>query len=196
MADRRGRPEVDDQAVMGRVAEYLVDAEEQGRPRSPRAAILRALGQREDNDTQLRRLQRKWKQRGEVLLAAERERRARRHAEAQGTLPPNYGALGLREVMKRVQDDMLRVTRLQKEAMRIQDFIANLPQPPDALARASRVVDEIGGAPITEDAMLRLARASEQMQRLFEKDGMEKLAERYEQAVRNAPLARRGGTPS
>jgi hypothetical protein len=76
VSTRRGRPSIDDDAALRQAAEHIVDAEERGERRTARAAILRAIAGRSRGhspDATVRRLQRKWRQRGQHFLAEVRE---------------------------------------------------------------------------------------------------------------------------
>jgi hypothetical protein len=78
MATRRGRPTIPDDPALRRIAEHLIDAEERGIRLSTRAAIQRACIGRGGHSAEatLRRLQRKWSDLGQALLAETRRSRA------------------------------------------------------------------------------------------------------------------------
>ena len=63
----RGRPAIDDDALLRKIAAKLAKNPQQ----SPRSAIVQALP--EFSDSAVRRLQRKWRERGEAYLKAARE---------------------------------------------------------------------------------------------------------------------------
>jgi hypothetical protein len=176
MGKRTGRPAIEDLPALRRVAEHLAEMEEKGRPCSVRAAILQtAIGKVAGNSGSavLWRLQRKWRQCGQDLLADARERRAaaRRAAAYTGT-PGGIGevarlaALGhTREVQEMLRD----ISRAQEEFQRTQDLIRRTFEPyASELQRTQQMLRDLFPAQDLQQ-MLRdaqeLRRAQQQMLR-------------------------------
>ena len=146
MANRRGRPPVDDQAALRRVAEYLVDMEERGSRCSVRAAISRTSGQVAGNSRDADLWQRKWRGEGKALLAAARERKmsARR--------APVYGSLDCASELVR---QTLADARFAGEMLQHQEALRRVFKHEEALRQAFRPLEELRRVLEDQDALRR-----------------------------------------
>lgn len=181
MSNRRGRPPLDDRAALRRVAEHLVDTDQQGSPCSVRAAILRTSGQVVGNspDAVLWRLQRKWRREGQALLAeAKRRRGEQRWLKAAffaetGTIGSQVhdlaqaleqGALPFQQALRRIEEHVRAVQRQHEATERqleefarpcrdLESSMRELMRPNDALERVWRFEGQIRAG--LEDAMRR-----------------------------------------
>lgn len=147
MGKRTGRPAIEDLPALRRVAEHLAEMEEKGRPCSVRAAILRtAVGKVAGNSGSavLWRLQRKWRQRGQDLLADARERRAAaRRAAAYAGTPGGVGELARLAALghtPEVQGMLRDISRVQEEFQRTQDLIRRTFEPHQELLRMQDLI--------------------------------------------------------